>query len=48
MSFNTRKAAEELLRALKVEHFHEVEQDGATATGDPKHSHLSHLVARKP
>jgi hypothetical protein len=48
MSFHTRDAAEDLLRALKVEHFREVEQDGATAAGDPKHWHLFDLVARKP
>jgi len=47
MSFQTRKDAEALLRGLEVEHFDEVEEDGETAVGDPKHWHLFHVVARK-
>ncbi len=37
----------ELLRGLEVEHFEEVEEDGETAVGDPKHWHLFHVVARQ-
>jgi tellurite methyltransferase len=47
MSFQTREDAEELLRGLEVEHFDEVEEDGQTAVGDPKHWHLFQVVARK-
>jgi tellurite methyltransferase len=47
MSFQTRQDAEMLLRGLEVEHFDEVEEDGKTAVGDPKHWHLFHVVARK-
>src|SRR6266508_1833857 len=47
MSFQTRQDAEKLLRGLEVEHFEEVEEDGETAVGDPKHWHLFHVVARQ-
>ena len=47
MSFQTRQDAEKLLRGLEVEHFDEVEEDGETAVGDPKHWHLFQIVARK-
>ena len=47
MSFQTREDADELLRGLELEHFEEVEEDGETAVGNPKHWHLFHVVARK-
>jgi tellurite methyltransferase len=47
MTFQTRTQAEEMLRPFEVEHFDEVEEDGHTATGKPKHWHLFHLVARR-
>jgi tellurite methyltransferase len=47
MSFQTREAAEELLRGLDVERFTEVEEDGETALGEVKHWHVFHVVARK-
>ena len=47
MSFQTRQDAENLLRGLEVEHFEEIEEDGETAVGDPKHWHVFHVVARK-
>jgi tellurite methyltransferase len=47
MSFQAREDAEALLRGLEVEHFDEVEEDGETAVGDPKHWHLFQVVARK-
>jgi tellurite methyltransferase len=47
MSFQTRQDAEELLRGLEAEQFDEVEEEGETAVGGPKHWHLFHVVARK-
>ena len=47
MSFQTRRKAEELLAAFELERFDEVEQDGKTAIGKPKHWHVFHVVARK-
>ena len=47
MSFQTRADAEQLLRGLELERFDEVEEDGQTAVGDPKHWHFFHVVARK-
>jgi tellurite methyltransferase len=47
MSFQTRGEAEELLRGFQLERFDEVEEDGTTAVGDPKHWHVFHVVARK-
>ena len=47
MTFQTRTQAEEMLRRFEVEHFDEVEEDGHTATGKPKHWHVFHLVARR-
>jgi hypothetical protein len=43
----SRDDAEELLGGLEVEHFDEVEEDGETAVGDPKHWQLFQVVARK-
>jgi SAM-dependent methyltransferase len=40
-------AARALLASLTVEYFLEEETDGSTATGQPKHWHLFHVVARK-
>ncbi len=48
MSFHSRAHVEQLLAGLEVERLDELEQDGRTALGDPKHWHLFHLVARKP
>jgi hypothetical protein len=45
---HTRAQAEALLRALVVERFEEVEEDGRTAVRQPKHWHLFHVVARMP
>jgi HSP20 family molecular chaperone IbpA len=47
-TYHTRAQAEALLRALVVERFEEVEEDGRTAVGQPKHWHLFHVVARMP
>jgi len=48
MSFQTRGEAEALLRGLDVELFVEIEEDGKTAVGKPKHWHLFHVVAKRP
>jgi len=47
MTFHTREDVDRLLEGLAVEYLNEVDEDGATATGDRKHWHLYHLVARK-
>jgi tellurite methyltransferase len=48
MTFHTRGLAEELLAGLDVEQLEELEEDGATATGKPKHWHVFYVVARRP
>jgi SAM-dependent methyltransferase len=47
MSFHSKEAVLSLLGDLDVEHLDEVDVDGTTAVGDPKHWHLFHIVARK-
>lgn len=47
MSFHKREDVEELVGQLEVEHFEEVEENGKTAVGEPKHWHVFHVVARK-
>lgn len=47
LTFLTRAEVEALLEAFEVERLDEVEEDGATAVGDPKHWHLFHVVARR-
>jgi SAM-dependent methyltransferase len=47
LTFHTRAAVEELLRPLEVERLDEVEEDGTTAIGAPKHWHVFQIVARK-
>ena len=47
LSFHTRAEVEVLLSPFEVERLDEVEEDGTVATGEPKHWHLFHLVARK-
>ena len=47
MSFQTRGEAEALLSEFDLERFDEVEEDGKTAIGNPKHWHVFHVVARK-
>lgn len=48
LSFHTRAKLDELLAGFQVERLEEVEEDGLTATGKPKHWHLFHVVARRP
>jgi tellurite methyltransferase len=47
ISVQTRAGAEELLRPFDLERFDEVDEDGHTAIGEPKHWHLFQIVARK-
>ena len=47
LTFQTRAEALELLQGFELERFDELEEDGSTALGVPKHWHLFHVVARK-
>jgi SAM-dependent methyltransferase len=47
MTFLSRRQAKALFRDFELERFEEVEEDSHTATGDPKHWHVFHVVARK-
>ena len=47
LSFQRRAEVEEMLRAFQLERFDEIEEDGKTAIGEPKHWHVFHIVARK-
>jgi SAM-dependent methyltransferase len=48
MTFFSREQAKEELRDLEVLDFREIDEDGHTADGSPKHWHVYHIVARKP
>lgn len=48
MNFHAPAEVEALLASFEVELLDEVEEDGSTATGKPKHWHLFHVVARRP
>lgn len=47
MTFLPRERVEELFTAFELQRFDEVEEDSRTATGEPKHWHVFHVVARK-
>jgi len=47
ISFHSREEVHSLLGDFDVEQLDEVEEDGTTAVGDPKHWHLFHIVARR-
>ncbi len=47
ITVQTRAEVEELLRPFEVERLEEVDEDGSTLLGTPKHWHLFHVVARK-
>jgi tellurite methyltransferase len=47
MTFHTRAQAEALFNLFQLERFDEVEEDGKTALGKPKHWHVFNVVARK-
>lgn len=46
-TFHSREQTLELLSGFALERFDEVEADGHTATGTPKHWHVFHVVARR-
>ena len=46
MTFQTRGEAEHIFDDLELINFEEVEKDGKTANGTPKHWHVFHIVAR--
>lgn len=48
MSFHSRAEIERLLDGWRLERLDELEEDGSTAVGEPKHWHLFHVVARRP
>jgi hypothetical protein len=47
LTFHTRAQALGLLDGLELERFDEVDEDGKTATGEPKHWHVFHVIARR-
>lgn len=47
MTFHTKERAQELLNGLEVIFFKEDEKDDKTATGDMKHWHVFHIIAKK-
>ncbi len=46
-AFQTRDEAEELLKGLTIELFTEEDKDGIVASGEAKHWHIFHFIARK-
>jgi SAM-dependent methyltransferase len=48
MTFQSRDELDALLSPFEVELLDEIEEDGATALGEPKRWHLFHVVARLP
>lgn len=47
MTFHTETQVKELLKGFEIFSFKEVEEDGTTANGTPKHWHIFHVIARK-
>jgi SAM-dependent methyltransferase len=47
ITFHARADVEELTGPYDIERFDEIEEDGKTATGEPKHWHVFHLVLCK-
>jgi SAM-dependent methyltransferase len=47
LSFSTRAEIERLFKGFEILELSEVEEDGRTADGTPKHWHLFHLIARR-
>lgn len=47
MTFCTEVQVKDLLNGLEILSFKEVEEDGATANGTPKHWHIFHIIAKK-
>lgn len=47
INFHTAEEARAALAAYEIEYWLEEDEDGTVASGDPKHWHLYHIVARK-
>jgi tellurite methyltransferase len=47
LTFVTSRRVSSLLRSFEAERLDEIEEDGTTALGEPKHWHVFHVVARK-
>ena len=47
MTFHTREEAERLFVVFELDRFDELEEDGKTALGTPKHWHVFNIVAKK-
>ena len=47
LTFHSSAEAEALFDGLELERFEELEEDGQTALGDPKHWHVFHVVAHR-
>jgi SAM-dependent methyltransferase len=47
MTFHSRREVERLLEPFVLERLSEVDEDGKTALGEPKHWHVFHIVARR-
>jgi SAM-dependent methyltransferase len=47
MTFHSRAEMNELFRGYEIEQLTEIDEEGTTATGDTKHWHLFHVVARR-
>lgn len=47
MTFHTKTEIEELFAEMEIIRLKEVEEDGTTANGSPKHWHVFHILARK-
>jgi SAM-dependent methyltransferase len=47
INFHTVEEAQAALQAFEVEHWLEEDEDGTVSSGDPKHWHLFHIIARK-
>lgn len=47
MTFHARSEVERLLEPFVLERLSEVDEDGKTALGEPKHWHVFHVVARR-
>lgn len=48
MTFVTREEIDALLLGMTVHELQEVEDDGTTALGEPKHWHVYHILAQRP
>jgi tellurite methyltransferase len=48
LTFHSRAQALALLSGLELERFDEEDEDGKMATGEPKHWHVFHVIARRP